>query len=74
MILSKQSISTLVDLVEIKLGCMEVHDREDARELTALENCREQLLALKAGHGENQVVAFPQSGSRPDDPGAKTAI
>ena len=40
MTLSKQSIETLLDLVEIKLGCMEVYDREDARELDLLEGCR----------------------------------
>jgi len=30
--LSKRSIETLVDLVEIKLSCLDVFDREDARE------------------------------------------
>jgi hypothetical protein len=30
--LSKRSIETLIDLVEIKLSCLDVFDREDARE------------------------------------------
>ena len=29
--LSQRSIETLLDLVEIKLSCLEVYDREDAR-------------------------------------------
>ncbi len=48
MSLSKRSIETLIDLIEIKLGCMEVYDREDARELATLENCRRELLGLAA--------------------------
>ncbi len=41
--LSRRSIETLIDLVEIKLGCMEVYDRDDARELNVLEACRKEL-------------------------------
>ena len=50
MSLSKQSIETLLDLVEIKLGCMEVYDREDARELNALE---------ASSRVRPKLVAFP---------------
>ena len=32
MTLSKRSIETLVDLVEIKLSCIQIVDRDDARE------------------------------------------
>jgi hypothetical protein len=36
--LSKQSIENLIDLVEIKIGCLQVIDREDARSIvTALD-------------------------------------
>jgi hypothetical protein len=60
MSLSKQTIETLLDLVEIKLGCMEVYDREDARELSALEACRRELVALRsAGRARPKLVAFP---------------
>jgi len=46
MTLTKRSIETLIDLVEIKLSCIEVFDREDQRELTMLETARRELMAL----------------------------
>ena len=36
----------LLDLVEIKLGCIEVYDRDDARELKALQKARKELCSL----------------------------
>lgn len=45
MSLSKQCLETLTDLVQIKLSCLEVTDREDARERDILERC---LLELRA--------------------------
>lgn len=47
MSLSKRSIETMLDLVEIKLNSMQVIDREDARELAQLETCRRELLSIK---------------------------
>jgi hypothetical protein len=44
--LSQQSIETLLDLVEIKLSCLEVYDREDAREKSYLEASRRELLSM----------------------------
>lgn len=44
--LSKRSIETLIDLVEIKLSCLDVFDREDAREKACLENARRELVAM----------------------------
>jgi hypothetical protein len=62
MTLSKQSIETLLDLVEIKLGCMEVYDREDARELDLLEGCRRELVALKSAvRAKPKVVPFAKA-------------
>jgi hypothetical protein len=49
MSLSKRSVHTLLDLVEIKLSCMQVFDREDARELAILEHARRELAALAGG-------------------------
>lgn len=46
--MSKKSMETLLDLVEIKLSAMQISDREDAKELTQLENCRRDLLSLRA--------------------------
>ena len=45
---SKRSIEMLLDLVEIKLGCLEVFDREDEREQTVLERCRKELVEYKS--------------------------
>ena len=45
--LSQRSIETLLDLVEIKLSCIEVYDREDAREKSYLENARRELSAMR---------------------------
>ena len=44
--LSPRALETLIDLVEIKLSCLEVIDREDARERDNLEHCLCQLTAL----------------------------
>ena len=49
MALSRRVVETLLDLVEIKLSCMEVHDREDTREATCLEACRKELQDLLSG-------------------------
>lgn len=46
MVLSKESIETLIDLVEIKLGCFEVYDRDDKRALKDLERCLHELEAM----------------------------
>ncbi|MFQ6019060.1 MAG: hypothetical protein ACE5KF_12805 [Kiloniellaceae bacterium] len=69
MSLSKHVVETLIDLVEIKLSCVEVYDREDSREVKSLEHCRRELEALAARHAARKakgaVVAFPQPKSRP---------
>ncbi|MGY9055807.1 MAG: hypothetical protein ACKVGZ_09430 [Alphaproteobacteria bacterium] len=41
--LTCDSLETLLDLVEIRLGHVEVHDREDARELRQLQQTRDTL-------------------------------
>lgn len=46
MTLSKRSLITLLDLVEIKLSCIEVMDREDAREMAALEAAKRELTMI----------------------------
>lgn len=56
MSLTRRSIETLLDLVEIKLSCMEILDREDQREQTFLERCREELAALMTS-GKKAAVA-----------------
>lgn len=60
MSLSKRTLETLIDLVEIKLSCMEVYDRDDARELANLERCVGELRSLMGGEARAAaVVAFP---------------
>ncbi len=49
MSLSKRVVETLIDLVEIKLSCVEVYDREDKREIASLERCRQELQKLIGG-------------------------
>ncbi len=57
MTMSKRSVETLLDLVEIKLCSMQVLDREDARELALLESCRRDLLAMRASVKGQKVGA-----------------
>ncbi len=49
MSLSKRVVETLIDLVEIKLSCFEVYDREDKREIVGLERCRQELQNMIEG-------------------------
>ncbi|MEX2632250.1 MAG: hypothetical protein WD341_20150 [Tistlia sp.] len=70
MSLSKRSLDTLLDLVEIKMSCMEVWDREDRRELQNLELARNELAGLRPGGdavgGGGEVVAMaPRRRGRP---------
>ena len=64
MSLSPRSIETLLDLVENKLSCIEVQDREDARELAALETARRELAAINAARS-GQVVPLRRMPSPP---------
>ncbi|MGH6990045.1 MAG: hypothetical protein ACREFD_04065 [Stellaceae bacterium] len=62
MALSKQSIETLMDLVEIKISYMDVLDRDDAKELRGLERCRDELKAMSATAAE--MVPFARAQRR----------
>jgi hypothetical protein len=73
MSLSRRSIHTLLDLVEIKLSCMQVFDREDARELAILEHARCELAGLAGGERPNKaadVVPFGATLRRAGSPAA----
>ncbi len=59
MSLSKRVVETLIDLVEIKLSCIEVYDRDDKREIAGLERCRQELQGLL------EVREKVRRGSRP---------
>ena len=63
MSISKRTVETLLDLVEVKLSYMQVSDREDQRELDQLENCRRELrglmtvVAQQTGRGSRAATA-----------------
>ena len=59
--LTKRSVETLIDLVEIKLSCLQVFDRDDAKELAALEQARRELIARVPGRAAATVVPFPEA-------------
>ena len=44
--LSKQTLETLIDLLETKLSCFEAHDWEDGRELASLKRSMAELKNL----------------------------
>ena len=52
MSLTPRALETLIDLVEIKLSCLEVIDREDARERDNLEHCLCELTGLAEAPGQ----------------------
>lgn len=43
MALSRRSIEILIDLLEIRISVLMINDQEDARELTRLKKCRDEL-------------------------------
>ncbi len=57
MAISKRCIETLLDLVEIKLSCLEITDREDQREKELLQRCIQELRAEAAGQ-DGRMAAF----------------
>ncbi|MEO3429705.1 hypothetical protein AAFN88_12645 [Pelagibius sp. CAU 1746] len=72
MSLSRSSVETLIDLVEIKLSCVEVYDRDDSRELINLKRCKEELMDL-VGMGQKvpaELLAMPKGRRRGRRPSA----
>lgn len=67
MSLSRRCAETLIDLVEIKLSCLEVTDREDMREKELLLRCVQELNAeLRGENGAMATFAAPKRrGRRP---------
>lgn len=43
MALSKRSIEILIDLLEIRISVLMISDQEDARELSRLKKCKQEL-------------------------------
>lgn len=65
MAISKKSLQTLVDLVEIKLSCLEIMDREDLRERQGLEQCLYELASVAGKDGFTPVNEPKRRGRRP---------
>jgi hypothetical protein len=57
MALSRRSIETLVDLVEIKLSMLEVFDREDRLQQKLLEETLRELSGMLATSGARPLAA-----------------
>ena len=70
MSLSRQTVDILLDLVEIKISYMDIADRDDARDLQALERCRAELKSLTCSTEPEAVVPFARAARRPGRPRA----
>lgn len=46
MTISRESLEIILDLIEIKVNALQIHDKEDVRELNKLRKCRQELLSL----------------------------
>ena len=61
MSISKRTVETMLDLVEVKLSYMQVSDREDQRDMAQLESSRRELHGLMtmvlAGKGRRAASA-----------------
>lgn len=58
---SAKSLELLLDLLEIKMSLMHIHDREDSKELKSMQKAREELLRV-AKEMENDQRAKRQRG------------
>lgn len=73
MVLSKKSIEALLDLVEIKLSCIQVLDREDAREVKNLQDARNELFGLLGIEPKGEVIPMGALAAAARTPRARTA-
>lgn len=62
--LTKRSVETLIDLVGIKLHCLQVFDRDDAKELAALEQAHRDLRDILPKRIPSKIVQFPDMDAR----------
>ena len=65
MSLTRQSIGALIDLIENKLSCMTVHDRDDLRERVSLQRALYELSSI-SGMGQQDLShsEIPRRGRR----------
>ena len=64
--LSPQSVSTLVDILENRISVMDVTDRDDLREMSIMKRCLSELTSI-TGNGMGTAAEFadmPRRGRR----------
>lgn len=44
--ISHESLEIIIDLIEIKMGALQIHDSEDIREVNKLRKCKQEFLGL----------------------------
>jgi hypothetical protein len=71
--ISKKSVEALLDLVEIKLSCIQVLDREDAREVKTLQDARNELFSLLGIEPKGEVIPMGALTAAARTPRARTA-
>jgi hypothetical protein len=71
--ISKKSIEALLDLVEIKLSCIQVLDREDAREVKTLQDARNELFGLLGIEPKGEVIPMGALAAAARTPRVRTA-
>jgi len=67
MMLSKETIAALVDLIENKLNMMHIGDRDDLREMVTLKRALGELHGLNPVHAAGALKGFgdiPRRGRR----------
>lgn len=55
--LSPKTVETLIDLVEIKLSCFEIYDRDDRKAHRDLENCLQELSSVTGMIVDSRIAA-----------------
>lgn len=46
--ISHESLEIILDLIEIKMSALQIHDSDDVREVNKLRKCKQEFLALLA--------------------------
>ena len=66
--LSRQSVSTLVDILENRISVMDVTDRDDLREMAVMKRCLAELSGIGGitaqSMNEMEFSALPRRGRR----------
>jgi hypothetical protein len=65
MSLSRRSIDMLMDLIENRIACMQVVDREDHRQLAILTQARQEIITLTSQVRREAKAALAGEGEQP---------